>query len=196
MYKVRVAVLAASVSLFAGAMAFAQATPQVSDITVTGSVDQMCILGDPAVNVGGATNVGSVTGPTIAIANLSDEQDLTTKSTDFDVTLSGMCNTSHTITISSDRGGLWRQPAGLTRAGFANGVPYRATVDWASLVLTLSAPASGEGEIDQSLDVSTPNVGDLTMHFHIDQNASNAGAGAPLVAGSYRDVIRLTIGAQ
>jgi hypothetical protein len=174
----------------------ARAQPVSATVTITASVDQLCILGSPQINSGNATNLGTVSGSTISIANLSDEQDLTTKATNFDVTFSGTCNYGHRLTLSSDRGGLWRNPAGLSSDGFANGVPYSAVVDWASSETTLVANAASEGEIDQILDVADPATGDITVHFHIDQNATNAGSGAPLLAGTYQDIIRLTLGPQ
>lgn len=174
----------------------ARAQPLSATMTITASVERLCILGEPQINSGNTTNIGSVSGSTVAIANLSDEQDLTTKATDFDVTFSGMCNYGHRLTLSSDRGGLWRNPAGVSPSGFANGVPYRAVVDWANSQVTLLATASTEGAVEQPLDIADAASGDVTVHFHIDQNATNAGSGAPLLAGTYQDIIRLTLGPQ
>jgi len=191
----RIAVLLAA-AIAAAAGARAQSGPQTGQITVTGSVDRMCIMANPQVNLGASTNIGQASGGTVTIADLSDDQQMTTKSTDFYVTLSGMCNYSHLLTISSDRGGLWREPAGLATGGFANGVPYRATVDWGGSETVLLASAAGEGQVQQTLSVDQPVVGGVLLHFHIDQSATNAGSGVPLVAGNYDDTIRLTLGPQ
>lgn len=191
--KKRIAWLAAVPAVLA-APALAQSAPQSAEVTVTGSVDRLCVLSGPQVNLGGAVNVGQVSGNTVTIADLSDDQQMTTKAADFTVSFPGMCNFTHQITISSDRGGLWRAPAGARPPGFANGVPYRATVDWAGSEMVLHAAASSEGQIQEQLEVDEPSWGDVEMRIHIDQGASNAGTGAPLEAGSYEDTIRITLG--
>jgi hypothetical protein len=183
-------------AMAAAGSAHAQSQPLPATILVDGFADQVCIVGAPEIDVTGATNIGQVSGNTVKIANLSDEQDFTTKATDFDIVLPAACNFLHRVVLSSDRGGLWRTTIGGAHAGFADGVPYLATLGWADLSSTLSAPAASLGEIDRSLDVDRPAFGDVTVHIRIDQGATNAGAGAPLVAGAYEDVLRVTVGPQ
>ncbi len=188
----RIAVLLTAFA--AAATVCAQAANPSDDLTITGSVDRVCVLDNPQVSLGNSTNVGQVAGSTVTIADLSDEQQMTTKATDFDVALSGMCNFNNRLTVSSDRGGLWREPAGFSASGFANGVPYRAVVDWGGGETSLIAGATAEGEIQQTLETDQPAQGDVRLHFHIDQGATNAGAGMPLEAGQYGDTIRVTLG--
>ena len=178
----------------AAAGAHAQSAPQSVDLTVMGSVERICVLASPQVNVGGSTNIGQVAGSTVVIADLSDADTMTTKAADFTAEFSGMCNFRHQITVSSDRGGLWREPAGAPAAGFANGVPYRATVDWGGSEATLLAGATGESQVQQQMTIDLPALGSVALHFHIDQSATNAGSGVPLVAGTYDDTIRVTLG--
>jgi hypothetical protein len=180
----------------AGGPAYAQSVPVEATITVLGSVSQVCTLGPPQVNVSGSTNLGQVTGNTVKIANLSDDTSFTTKATDFDITMPAICNFNHRIVLSSDRGGLFRTVAAGPHAGFADGVPYLATLGWATDTETLNAPAASIGEIQQPMTVDHPAFGDVTVHVVIDQGATNLGAGAPLVAGAYEDILRVTVGPQ
>lgn len=174
---------------------WAQATSQHADITVTGSVVRMCILAAPQVNLGSATNIGSVSGATVHIADLSGD-DMTTRATNFSAQLSAMCNFSHQIVVSSDRGGLWRSPVGAGAPGFALGVPYSATVRWNGAEATLRATAASESTQQQTLTAAFPASGDIAIDFHVDQAATNAGSGTPLVSGTYTDTIRITMGPQ
>jgi len=174
----------------------AQATPEQAIVRAIGSADQLCTLAAPQVNVGGANNIGSVAGSTVSIADLSDDQTLSTRATDFDVSFAAMCNFDHRVTLSSDRGGLWLQGVAAPPAGFADAVPYQASLVWADGSQILQANAASEGEIDSALDVNRPAYGDIVIHVHVDQGATNAGSGAPLVAGAYEDILRVTLGAQ
>lgn len=172
----------------------AQIAPAI--VRAIGSADELCTLAAPQVNVGGASNIGSVAGSTVSIADLSDDQTLSTKATDFDVRFAAMCNFDHRVTVSSDRGGLWLQGSSVPPAGFADAVPYQAAFTWADGGQTLQANAASEGEIDAALDVNRPAFGDIVLHVHVDQGATNVGSGAPLVAGAYEDILRVTLGAQ
>lgn len=191
----RVAAIAFAAVLSGVFVTPAQSASQHADIAVTGSVGRMCVMVAPRVDVGASTNLGTVSGSAVRIAELSDEQ-MTTRATNFTARLSAMCNVSHQLIISSDRGGLWRSPTGATIPGFANGVPYRAKVTWNGAQSTLTANAAGESPVQQTLNADAPGSGDIDVEFHIDQAATNAGSGAPLVAGSYTDTIRVTMGPQ
>lgn len=186
-------VLAIAVAIGSGGAACAQSVPQSATIAVTASVDRKCTLANPQIDLGQTTNIGQVSGSTVRIADLSDDQ-MSTKVTDFTAEVAGMCNASHQLTVSSDRGGLWRDPAGLRSNGFANGVPYRATISWGGEQAILRANASGEGQVQQTLSVDQPAGGSVQIQFHIDQSATNVGVGAPLIAGTYDDTIRVTMG--
>jgi hypothetical protein len=198
MMRIAFRIALSSLVLFAawGERAFAQQAPQPAVIDVTGAADELCALAAPQVNIGGASNIGSVSGSTVTIAELSDDQTLSSKATDFDVSFAAMCNFDHKVTISSDRGGLWLQGATTAPSGFANAVPYQADFTWAGETGALSVNAASEGEIDRPLIVNKPAFGDIVIHFHVDQGATNAGSGAPLVAGVYEDILRVTLGAQ
>jgi len=174
----------------------AQATPEQAIVRAIGSVDQLCTLAAPQVNLGGADNIGSVAGSTVNIADLSDDQTLSSRATDFDVTFAAMCNFDHRVTVSSDRGGLWHQGGTTVPTGFADAVPYQAAFTWAGGSNVLNANAASESEVDEPLDINRPAFGDIVIHVHVDQGATNAGAGAPLVAGTYEDILRVTVGAQ
>jgi hypothetical protein len=181
----------AFIAAVCGLGALAPAAEQAS-IAVTGSVERMCILNAPQFNSSASTNIASSSGSEVRIANLSND-DMTTQATRFTAQLAAMCNVSHLLTVTSDRGGLWRDPAGAAPDGFANAVPYRAKISWNGSQETLSANAQSEGEAAQSLAIDQPGTGDIDIEFSIDQGATNAGTGAPLLAGSYNDTLRVTM---
>lgn len=165
-------------------------------LTAQGQTPKLCTLGEPQVNQGGATNLGAVTGASVDIAQLAEPTTLRTKATAFDINFDAVCNYVHKVTISSDNGGLFRATLGSPRPGFANGVPYQATVDWADEETVMLAPAASVGQTSQTLTVGNPAAGTLTVKFRIDAGASNGAANTPLMAGPYRDTLRVTLGPQ
>ncbi|HEY1836180.1 MAG: hypothetical protein WBQ17_03375 [Rhizomicrobium sp.] len=187
--------LLAAVALLAAPLAFAQ-VPQKATITATGSAAQICTLGAPQVNVGAATNVQSVSGSTVMLSDLADDNSFSTKATDFTATFAAMCNFNHKLTVSSDYNGLWLVGGIGTHPGFADAVPYQATFSWGGQNGSLTATAASESEVDSPIDVNQPAAGNIVIHFEVDQGATNGGNGVPLVAGTYQDILFVTLGAQ
>jgi hypothetical protein len=185
-----VALLAAS-----GSFALAQ-VPQKATITATGTAPQICTLGAPQVNVGASQNVQSVSGSTVMLADLSDDNNFSTKATDFNVTFAAMCNFNHKVTVSSDYNGLWLVGGVGSHPGFADAVPYDASFSWGGQSAVLTATAASESEVDAPLAINQPAAGNIVIHFQVDQGATNAGNGVPLVAGTYQDILFVTLGAQ
>lgn len=165
-------------------------------ITATGRASQLCLIGSPKVQIGSSVNLAAVNGQTINIASLADSQTLSTKATSFDVDFNALCNFSHAVQLSSDRGGLWRLATGRVAAAFADGVPYHATLEWAGASTTLEATALSVTPLNDVLHVNTPAGGALIVQFRVDPGATDKGLGAPLAAGIYQDTITVTLGPQ
>lgn len=187
--------LGLSLSLAAVA-ATAQAAPSTVTVTTTGRASRLCLIGSPKVQVGTAVNLASAAGQTIDIASLADSQTLSTKATSFDIDFNAVCNFSHSVQLSSDRGGLWRLATGHVAADFAEGVPYHATLEWAGTSSTLEATAVSVTPRNDVIDINTPAGGALVVQFRVDPGATSKGLGAPLAAGVYQDTITVTLGPQ
>ncbi|HEX3919750.1 MAG TPA: hypothetical protein VHW60_20620 [Caulobacteraceae bacterium] len=171
----------------------AQAAPVT--LTVTSAVANLCIVGPAQVNSGGATNLGVVSGNTVNIAQLTNDQ-LTTRATAFDITFDATCNAAHRVTVTSERGGLRRDQTGGNHPGFADGVPYTTRFDWDSSEATLLAPAQSLSEVSQNLDIGAPAAGSLVLHVTIDAGATNLVTNSPLIAGGYSDTLRVVMQVQ
>jgi hypothetical protein len=190
--KTALTAAAALVATGLGVRAFAGTT---TTLTVTSATPRTCIMGAAQVTTGGATNLGVVSGNTVDIAQLTNDQ-LTTRATNFDITFDAMCNATHRVILTSERGGLRRATVGGTHAGFADGVPYSARFDWNSQEATLLAPAQSLSEVSQNLDIGQPSSGTLTVHFSIDAGATNLVTNSPLLAGDYSDTLRVEMQVQ
>ena len=184
--------LLATVSLATLGGLAAQAAPVT--LVVTSAVANLCIMG-PAQVSGGATNLGVVSGNTVNIAQLTNDQ-LTTRATAFDITFSAECNAAHRVTVTSERGGLRREQIGGVHPGFADGVPYSARFDWADAEATLLAPAQSLSEVSKNLDIGAPAAGSLVLHVSIDAGATNLVTNSPLIAGGYSDTLRVVMQVQ
>jgi hypothetical protein len=75
-------------------------------------------------------------------------------------------------------------------------VPYTANLVWADEQHLLTADAAFDQEVQQQVLVGRPNTGELLIEFAINAGATNAGVGAPLLAGEYSDVLRVTMEPQ
>lgn len=164
-------------------------------LTVTSGVANLCIMGPAQVNSGAATNLGVVSGNTVNIAQLTNDQ-LTTRATAFDITFTAECNAAHRVTVTSERGGLRRDQLGGSHPGFADGVPYTTRFDWADGEATLLAPAQSLSEVSQNLDIGSPAAGSLVLHVSIDPGATNLVTNSPLLAGAYSDTLRVVMQVQ
>lgn len=178
-----------------GAAPLSAQTTVIPPVPVVGQVSALCVLGDPEVLAGGGANISAIVGGTVNIASLVDE-DLTTRATRFEVELPALCNRPHRLTIRSDNGGLWHAAPGRAGPDFGDGVPYRIDIKWAGLDRQFFVPAQSVAETNSNTPVSRPSGGTLGLSFSIDAGASNAGANVPLVAGTYRDTIRISMSAD
>lgn len=187
--------LAAALLAAAGVSPTAAQTPNPASIPVLGQVRDLCLLGEPRVSAAGAVNLGVMSGETITLGALVDDE-LQTRAARFDIEMPAVCNTPHRVTVSSDNGGLWNAGAAIVGQDFGVGVPYSLTLDWSGRSVALNAAAAAVAPVDIQVPVDQAAGGRLVLEFNIDAGASNAGANTPLAAGVYRDTIRVSLGVK
>ena len=165
---------------------------------VEGNAPGFCAVGAPTLSQTSPTsNVRNVAGGVVTIDTLADPTTLTTRSAQFGVQVEAVCNQAHRLTITSENNGLWRDPvAGVVPAAFAGAIPYRATMAWAGDETQLTADAESRREQSQIALVAQPNIGNVVIDIAIEQGATNKATNTPLLAGTYRDTLRVTIEPQ
>jgi hypothetical protein len=189
--------IAAAATLLAGAVPASAATNAPANYQVIGSVPQICSVQDARL-IGGLApvNISTVTGQSITISQLVDVRTLATNSTSFDVGFDAFCNYAHRIVVESQNNGLWRQDLTPAAPGFADAVPYTANVFWGGTSTTLQANASVRQISAIAVPVDNPAAGQIELRFQILPGASNALYFSPLLAGTYSDIIRVTVEPQ
>ena len=172
------------------------ALAQQQTVVVSGVADQLCVLNPPEQGEGPVDNFDSPSGSVFSITELADPSTLSTRAARITVSMEAMCTSLHRVELASDGDGLWRIGGASTPPGFADAVPYSANLVWADEQNALSAQADTRQVRRLEVLVGRPNAGDMLLEFEIQAGATNAGSGAPLVAGEYSDVLRVTVEAQ
>lgn len=165
-------------------------------MTLAATADRVCTLSTPELGSGPLENFAIPSGSVYAVQQLSDPNTLTTRAARLTLNMDAMCNSVHRLVITSENSGLWRQGTPTSPAGFGTAVPYRLGLSWANENPSLLADATVRQSREWLLLVGRPNAGVIEMQFEIDAGATNAGTGAPMVAGSYADVVTLTVESQ
>lgn len=165
-------------------------------VTVTGVAEQMCTLGLPAQGNGALVNFETPSGSVFAITQLADPDTMTTRAANITLTMGAMCNSVHRVALASDNNGLWRQGVTVASPGFGSAVPYDANLVWADQQYRLDADATSRGYVEEQVLIGRPATGDMLIEFQVRQGATNAGQGAPMLAGEYSDVLRVTVEPQ
>lgn len=192
----RTAIIAAGLAALTGAPALAQ-SPAVAPFAVTGDAPQVCALQAPVLGVGRAVNFTGLDGSSLAIDTLADPATLATLAARISVDFGAVCNYPHRLLVQSQNNGLWRSVfSGLTPQGFADAVPYTATLRWGTLNAVLQADASTHAQRELTLAIDRPTAGILAVRLDIEPGASNLRQGAPLLAGVYQDTLRITVQPQ
>jgi hypothetical protein len=168
------------------------------DMGVSANTPDVCIISNqnngrirPLVN---ATTSGAAA---VEIASLIDRGTMSTAAAQVEVVFDAMCNFPHKLNVISDNNGLFRPiNAAPAVAGFASAVPYTADVTWGGQTLNFEANAQRRGLNQADLLVAEPAAGSIVLQFNVLPGATNAQNGAPLAAGIYSDVIRLSVEPQ
>ena len=187
-----------SLGFLIGALGIAMpaAAQEVSTVTVVGSAEDQCVLGQPELGTGPVENFNSPSGAVFVVSQLTDPVTLTTRGAQLSLELEAMCNGPHRLTVASENAGLWRTGVSIGASGFGSAVPYRVQLGWAAENRNLIAEAASRQAVDGELLVGRPNAGDVLLDFIIDAGATNAGTGAPLLSGTYSDVLTVTVDSQ
>ena len=153
---------------------------------------------NPTIAQGGLLNVRGINGTTLQIDELTDPATLATRAAVADVSFDAVCNYPHRIVLESQNNGLWRSAAGSNTVpnGFADGVPYSATLTWGETNRRFEADASSRRQSNVSITVDQATAGAILIHLEIQPGASNIRSNAPLVAGAYQDTLRVTVEPQ
>jgi hypothetical protein len=184
--------------LLIGALGIAMpaAAQDIGTVTVTGTAEDQCILGQAEPGDGVIQNFDSPSGAVFVISELTDPATLTTRAAELSLALNAMCNSPHRLVVASENAGLWRTDVTTTSSGFGSAVPYRIDLGWADESRNLIAEAASRQEIEWEMLIGRPATGDVQLDFMIDAGATNAGTGAPLLSGAYSDVLTVTVESQ
>ncbi|MCC7267267.1 MAG: hypothetical protein IT546_07990 [Caulobacteraceae bacterium] len=186
----------ALIAVAGGAFTFAAAQEKTVVVTVTGSAEQSCSLGQPEPDGGAQSNFDAPSGSIFSISVLGDPVTLSTRAASLTLEMEASCNSAHRVLLASDGNGLWRNGVTTPVAGFGSAVPYRASLLWADSEESLIAEAAQRRNVERELLVSGPSAGQMRLEFAIAAGDTNAGTGAPLLAGEYSDVLRVTLESQ
>lgn len=177
----------------------AQTTTPVTTRTfpVTGSVPQVCNIGQPVQGAQAPVNFQGLQGDGLAIQQLVDPATLQSRAASVEVLFAGNCNYPHRLVIESQNNGLWRNTLGAEAApGFSSSIPYSVTVNWGTENQRFDVDASTRDvrNIEMQSDAA---AGDVSLRVEIQQGASGGGPNnAPLLAGAYSDTLRVTLEPQ
>lgn len=179
-------------ALLAGA-AVAQ-SPAPATFPVIAAAPNVCAVSQVSIESGALVNFRNQNGSTFFIDRLVDPVTLSTSAASAQVTFDAVCNLPHRLVVESQNNGLWREAVGLRPpSGFADGVPYTASVQWGALSRRFNVDADGRRIRSFEADVGVPTIGELEMRIDIQAGATNGAANEPLVAGVYQDTIRVTL---
>ena len=188
----RAALLAAA--LLAPSLAFGQTLNTINTsqgrLDISGESPSACLISSPTA-ASASNSTFSATGNQqgqITITQLADPQTAVALASTIDLDLPVICNTAHSVNISTANGGLTRLGAPASAAevnGFRQYVPYQVSATWAGQTANATSQAGNTITINSS-DGAAGQL-DLVISF--------PGGGDPLVAGVYNDqvVIQLQV---
>ncbi|MBB4613563.1 hypothetical protein [Novosphingobium taihuense] len=175
--------------------AIAQQTSAVHGLPVTGSTPQVCTLAGGELQTGQLVNFNGLSGDTLQVTQLLDQQTLAARPASASVSFEAACNYPHRIRIESQNNGLWptdgRQVSDAP--GFATALPYDASITWGIATGVLQTDARVRSSREQRINVDQATAGTVTLRLAILAGASNNGVNAPVLAGVYGDTLRITL---
>lgn len=179
------------------ALALAQSEGGTRLLDVIGSAPQVCSLQRPALanDAGSTINFTAVTGNLLQIQTLVDPATLAANAASVSVSFDAFCNFPHRLSVESENNGLWQTDGSMNQPadGFAYALPYEAEVSWADLRGRLDADANVRRIVEQRIDVDQAAAGEVALTIRIEPGASNTRVNAPVLAGFYRDTIRVIL---
>ncbi|MDT0508332.1 hypothetical protein [Novosphingobium sp. MMS21-SN21R] len=162
-------------------------------LPVTGSTPQVCTITEGDLQAGQLVNFNGVTGDTLQITQLVDQQSLAARGASATLTFSAVCNYPHQIRIESENNGLWPTDGRIAvdAPGFATALPYDARVTWSDRSGLLQTDALVRSSREQRISLDQAAAGTVTLRLAIAAGASNNGSNAPVLAGVYGDTLRI-----
>ena len=167
--------------------------PTANAAVITARAHQKCRLDTQAQPSGVATNLGSLSGAGLSLAELGHPGVAASRPAAVRFAFSGFCNAPHRLVLESERNGLWLNAGAIAFPDLSDSVPYRVAARWAGAGVTLDADARSRRRSDAILRSAAPGGGAIEILFTITPNASGLGDGVPLAAGRYADVLRISL---
>lgn len=190
----RLTLCCALAATFALPLAPAQAqqilTDQFSSLQfeIAGEAEPACLVGTgTAGDIANASFVSDgSSGGTISFTALADPETAQGNAATASIVLPVICNAAHNVSVSSANGGLQRIGGGrASLGGFSQFLPYRVDYNWVGQDVS----GTSDNAAGLSLAVPSPGQGDFSVAIKLDPTD------APLVAGSYEDVLLIEISA-
>jgi hypothetical protein len=178
------------------APALAQSTPGGASYAVVASAPRVCSIAQPRLEPGRLVNFRTLNGTTLTVDRLTDPATLATLAASASIGFEAVCNFPHQVVIESQNNGLWRSALTRTPEGFADAVPYGATLRWGDLTRRLEIDAENRRIVEFAVPVGKPTAGTLQLDIDIQAGAANLRTQAPLLAGVYQDTLRVTVEPQ
>ncbi|MGH6652312.1 MAG: hypothetical protein ACREB7_14410 [Sphingopyxis sp.] len=175
------------------APAQAQTTVVAKSMPVTGNAPQVCTLQRARLAQGSQVNFRALTGNLLQIDTLVDPTTLAANAATAEVEFGAVCNFPHRIRLESQNNGLWQTDGSMNQPadGFAYALPYRAELTWGEVNGALDANANVRRIAERRFNIDQATVGEVELRILIEAGASNTRANAPVLAGSYRDTLRI-----
>jgi hypothetical protein len=168
---------------------------QARSFTLQGQAQASCGFSAPqSTQASNMTLASSANQNVINITSLVAPNTAQLQPGSISLTMKGLCNQSHSLSIATANGGLTIQSGSTSpaSAGFANRVDYIAQVSWAATSASLST-SGVSGQTTPAAVTAGAYSGNLFLQIII--NASGAGS-LPLPAGTYTDILTVTLSPQ
>ncbi len=169
---------------------------QLQKFSIQGVAASACGLSAPRTSAAQNMAVAPIgTGQNlVTIGSLIDPATALLQPGSISLSIQGLCNQAHVVTVSSANGGLQWQGAsgGGANVGFATRIDYGAQVTWAGG----SASFRTQGIARQPVMLApVPGAYSGALGLQIAIDVSGAG-GIPVAAGTYTDNITITLAPQ
>lgn len=185
--------LALAALTLTGTPAAAQESTASETLGVAGSAPQVCAIDTSRVETGELVNFVGLDGDTLRVIDLTTSDDLSVRAASAQISFDAVCNFPHRIRLESQENGLWpiSGPVAPTSPDFATALPYLVNLNWADRSQVLEVDARVRRSHIVFTDIDAPASGELALRVQIDAGASNTQVGAPVLAGSYSDTLRI-----
>lgn len=197
----RVLMAAAAASLLVTPAALA-APSQTTDVTISGSVADTCVMSAPTVTASSNATASALNGnagtSTIGIDSLATSaDDASLAAASFQLTYSdSYCNYAHSIDMASAKGGMVIDtPVAVVGGTFVQMIGYDSTLTWGAASVTdvdsttSTASNAAPGAVNGTeASVAGAYRGDLILDVSIAADTN------PVVSGTYSETLTISLG--